>query len=96
MAIALLLTTVTTIFDILLVCRINQLIGIPDYLFLIVTNLFEDFVNTRYQTIANSVINARCTPRAIEATIFSLFTGMSNLSFGVIGNFFGVYVAELL
>jgi len=96
MAIALILTTISTFFDILLVLRINTLFLIPDSIFILFTNLFEDFLNSRYQSIANGVINARVTPHAIEATMFALFTGVSNLGFGVIGNIFGSYLAEIL
>jgi len=96
MAIGLLLTTITTFFDILLVLRINTLFYIPDSVFILFTNLFEDFLNSRYSSIANGVINAKVTPHAIEATIFAIFTGTSNLGFGVIGNIFGTYLADLL
>lgn len=51
MAVGLLLTTITTFFDILFVLRINQWFGINDYVFIIVTNLLEDFVNMRFSNL---------------------------------------------
>ena len=95
MGIALLLTTITTAFDIAFVLRLNQYLYINDYVFLFFTNLFEDFLSTRFIIIANGVINARITPNNIEASILAIFTGLGNLGFGLIGtlmgNFWGSY-----
>lgn len=74
MAVGLGLTTFSTVFDLLFVLRVNEWMGIPDMVFLLLSNNFEDFMQTRYIFIASGVINARITPKNIEATVYSLFT----------------------
>ncbi|CDW79847.1 folate-biopterin transporter family [Stylonychia lemnae] len=96
MAIAILLTSFTTFFDLAFVLRWNTYIYIPDYIFILFTNLFEDFIGMRYSIIANGVINARLTPDAVEASVFAIFTGLSNLGFGLIGSMMGTYWSNLL
>ena len=51
MAVGILLTTFTTGMDILFVLRVNKWLGINDYVFLIGTNLLEDFVNMRFSNL---------------------------------------------
>lgn len=92
--IGLMITTITTVGDILFAFRINLAIGIPDWFFLPFTNLFEDFINMRYTVIAHGVINARISPESVEATVFAVLTGCSNLGFGMLGSFFGTYLAN--
>jgi hypothetical protein len=94
-AIGLLLTTVTTFFDLLLVIRWNTWFNISDYLFVLVTNLFEDFIHTRYIIIANMAMITRVVPHSVEATVFALLSGMLNLGFGVFGSLFGNQIAAL-
>ena len=53
------------------------------------TNLVEDFNSTRYTTIANGVLHMRIAPSSAEASVLALFTGMSNLGFGVVGAYMG-------
>ena len=89
MGIAVLFTTVTTFFDIAFIQRWNTHLYIPDYIFILFTNLFEDFISMRYAIIANGVINARITPDSVEASIFAILTGMSNLGFGLVGTMMG-------
>lgn len=96
MGIGLALTTITTIFDLLFVLRWNTYIYIHDYIFVLFTNLFEDFIHMRYIFIATGVICARITPNSVEATVFSLFAGMGNLGFGVIGGLLGNFWAVML
>lgn len=96
MAVALALTTITTIFDILFVLRWNKYIYIHDYIFVLFTNLFEDFIHMRYICIATGVICAKITPNSVEATVYSLFAGMGNLGFGVLGGLFGNFLANVL
>lgn len=96
MGFAILLTTVTTVFDYAFVRRWNLVIGIPDYIFLLFTNLLEDFVGIRFALFANGVINARITPHSVEASIYAIITGLSNLGFGVVGTLFGTYVSDAL
>ena len=50
----------------------------------------------RYAIIANGVINARITPNAVEASIFAILTGLSNLGFGLIGSLMGTFWCNLL
>jgi len=96
MAIAVLWTTVTTFFDLAFVLRWNTYIYIPDYIFILFTNLFEDFIGMRYSIIANGVINARITPNAVEASVFAILTGLSNLGYGLIGSLMGTFWCNLL
>ena len=51
----------------------NRYLKINDYVF-----TFEDFLTTKYTLIANSIVNSRITPTAIEASVFALLTGMIN------------------
>jgi hypothetical protein len=50
----------------------------------------------RYTFIATGVICARITPNSVEATVYSLFAGMGNLGFGVLGGLFGNFWAIML
>lgn len=96
MSIAILMTTITTFFDIALVLRWNTYLYIPDYIFILFTNLFEDFISMRYAIIANGVINARITPNSVEASIFAILTGLSNLGFGLVGTVMGTVWSSVL
>ena len=96
MSLAVLLTAITTFFDILFVLRVNVILGINDYLFLAFTNMLEDFLGFRYSIVANGVLYTRITPQSIEGTIVSVFAGFSNFGFGVIGPLFGNLWASLL
>jgi hypothetical protein len=96
MAFGTLLTSLTTLGDLLWVLKVYDYIGVNQYVFLIITNLFEDFVGLKYGILANSVINARITPHSVEATIFAVLTGMNNLGFGVLGPLLGNFWAEVL
>ena len=89
MAIAISMTILTTLFDLLLVLRVNVMFGINDFVFLAFTNMLEDFLGFRYAIVPNGVINTRITPHSVEGTVLSVLTGMSNLGFGVLGPLVG-------
>lgn len=96
MALGLALTTISTFFDLIFVLRWNDYFYINSHVFVIVTNIFEDFIHTRYIFIATGVICARITPSSLEGTVYNLFTGVGNLGFGVVGILFGNYCAAKL
>ena len=96
MGIGMLLTTITTIFDLLFYLRVYEYIYVSPFIFILFTNIFEDFITMRYCIIMYSVVNAKVTPHSVEASIFSLLAGCSNLGFGVLGSYHGTFWANLL
>lgn len=62
MGIGLALTIITTLADLAFVMRWNELVYLNDYVFVLFTNLFEDFIHMRYICIATGVIQAKITP----------------------------------
>ena len=85
MASAILLTSITTFFDLLFVMKAYDYLYINKYVFLVFTNMFEDFLGFKYSIICNGVIHTRITPHSVEATVLSVLGGMSNFGFGVFG-----------
>jgi len=61
-AIGILMTSMTTIFDICFVMGIHRLFFINDYLFLIFTNLIEDLLSQRYTFICSGVVHTNIAP----------------------------------
>lgn len=90
------MTTLTSGFDLLFYMGFHDYIGISPYIFILFTNLFEDLISMRYTIIAYSVINANITPSKVEASIFSILAGVTNLGFGVIGSLHGNFWASFL
>lgn len=95
MGVSILLTTITTVFDIMYVLRVHEGI-LNDYVMLIFTNLLEDLVNMRFSNLPQMVINGKVTPKSIEATVFAVFAGMSNLGYGVVAPIIGNLIASAL
>mmetsp|Transcript_7718 Transcript_7718/g.7135 ORF Transcript_7718/g.7135 Transcript_7718/m.7135 type:complete len:233 (+) Transcript_7718:839-1537(+) len=94
--IGLTISFVTTFFDLLLYLRFFEYIGVSKYIFILFTNIFEDFISMRYIIIATTVVCARVTPNYIEASIFALLIGISNLGFGVCASIHGNFWANVL
>lgn len=61
-ALGILMTSVTTFFDICFVMGIHRLFFINDYVFLIFTNLLEDMLSQRYTFICSGVIHTNIAP----------------------------------
>jgi len=95
-AIAFMITTLTTISDIIFVMGLHRHFYINDYVFLLITNLFEDMISNRYTIICSGVVHTRIAPQAVEATVLALLAGASNLGFGVLGPIFGNFWAYML
>ena len=92
----LLMTTFSTIFDVLLYKEVDKLLGINAFVFTLFTNIFEDCMHMKYTIVTYCTINAKVTPRSVEATIFSVLTGLGNFSFGVIGSLYGAFICTSL
>ena len=95
-AIAFMITTLTTVTDIIFVMGLHRRFYINDYVFLLCTNLFEDMLSNRYTIICAGVVHMRIAPQAVEATVLALLAGASNLGFGVVGPIFGNFWAYML
>jgi len=75
------------VFDLLIVLRVNEKIGIPDHVFYFFGDaIFETVVNTLWW-IPSSIIIAKSCPAGLESAIYAFLAGISN---------FGLMLSELI
>ena len=72
--------------------RWNLAIGIPDYCFLIFTDVVFGAIATAFATLPIMALFAKITPARIEGTMFAFLTGTSNLDQGVMQPAMGAWI----
>lgn len=72
--------------------RWNLAIGIPDYGFLIFTDVVFGAIAMSFGTLPVLALFAKITPRRIEGTMFAFLTGTSNLDQGVLQPMMGSWI----
>jgi Na+/melibiose symporter-like transporter len=72
--------------------RLNKLIGIPDIMFIILTDTIFGVLSLAMNTLPTLALFAKVTPKRIEGTIFAFLTGTTNLANSVISPMIGVWI----
>jgi hypothetical protein len=65
---------------------------INDLTFIIFTNLITDILALSFSILPVQVLFAKITPKHIEATVFALLTGTSNMAGGVLSPMVGAWL----
>ena len=69
--------------------RWNVYYGINDIFFIVFTTIVTDTLAMSFSMMPTMVLFAKITPKHIEATVFALLIGCSNLSFAVLSPMVG-------
>ena len=69
--------------------------GISDLFFIIFTTVITDTLAMSFSLMPTMVLFAKITPKYIEATVFALLTGCSNLSFAVLSPMVGAFINDM-
>ena len=76
----------------LLALRINIKLGIPDLIYLILTDTLFGSLGLAMGTLPMMAMFAKITPKKIEGTVFAFLTGTTNLSKSVLAPMIGVWI----
>eukprot|EP00516_Mucochytrium_quahogii_P007591 CAMPEP_0203751108 /NCGR_PEP_ID=MMETSP0098-20131031/5233_1 /ASSEMBLY_ACC=CAM_ASM_000208 /TAXON_ID=96639 /ORGANISM=" , Strain NY0313808BC1" /LENGTH=595 /DNA_ID=CAMNT_0050640683 /DNA_START=334 /DNA_END=2121 /DNA_ORIENTATION=- len=88
------LMALLSMFDFVLIMRWNLKIGIPDKIFILGDEIFIDLIK-RINTMPLFVLTAAACPKGVEATMFAMNMGLSNMG-GTIGGYTGMGLMWLL
>ena len=80
--------------DLVFVNRLNVAVGIPDWLFIISSDLVLGTLSMGLTMLPMMVLFAKITPKAIEASCFAMLTGVTNLSWGFLSPTIGTQINE--
>ena len=75
-------------------CRWNQLLGLNDMVYIIITDTFFGVIAQAMSTLPTLALFAKITPTKIEGTVFAFLTGTTNLASNVISPMVGVWINE--
>jgi vacuolar-type H+-ATPase subunit I/STV1 len=67
---------------------------INDLVFIIFTSIVTDILVLSFSNLPSMVLFAKITPKHIEATVFALLTGTSNLANGVLSPMVGAWIND--
>lgn len=74
--------------------RWNQLIGINDIVFIVLTDTIFGVISQAMNTLPTLALFAKITPTKIEGTVFAFLTGTTNLANSVLSPMVGVFLNE--
>jgi MFS-type transporter involved in bile tolerance (Atg22 family) len=74
--------------------RWNLLIGIPDGVFIVITDTVFGVIQQAMNFLPSLALFAKITPPKVEGTVFALLTGSSNLSSTLISPLIGVWLND--
>eukprot|EP00668_Euglena_longa_P011701 GGOE01014116.1.p1 GENE.GGOE01014116.1~~GGOE01014116.1.p1 ORF type:complete len:564 (-),score=142.75 GGOE01014116.1:255-1946(-) len=84
----------TSMFDLLIVSRVNLKIGISDKAFVLGDEILSDVIG-RLKTMPMLVLSAKLCPVGLEGTLFALLMSISNLA-GGLASYWGAAVCSLV
>ena len=95
MFISQLIVGIVIIFTYLLVSRIsNEILGINDIVFAVFTNAAMDILYVAFVFMPMMVVQTKIVPKNVEATVYSMFGSLKNLSNDTISPFMGGIIAK--
>jgi len=80
------------IINLLLVLRVNIMLGISDLAFVILTGIISDTMSLAFSFLPTLVLFSKITPFHIEATVFAMLTGVFNFVNNVGGPLLGSFI----
>lgn len=96
MLIAHILIALAIIVNLMLVTRFSKnVLGINDVMFSVFTDSALEILFIAFVFMPSLVVQTKIIPKNVEATVYSIFTSMSNLARGFISPLFGGVIAGL-
>lgn len=88
------LVTVLSLLDVVMFLRLNVRVGIPDTAFVLGSSVMTTVIK-QWQWMPGVVILSQLCPQGMEATMFALLAGCTNLG-GQISDYLGAYMLSVL
>merc|ERR1719359_546054 len=83
-----------SVFDIMMLSRMNIRLGLPDHMFVIGASVFQTVIG-QWMWMPGVVILSQLCPKGMEATMYALLAGCHNLG-GTIASNCGALVLHML
>ena len=84
-----------SLFNLMFVTRVNVAMGVNDLFFIVFTSIVTDTLGLAFSNMPSLVLFAKATPKHVEATVFAVFTGLFNLSNGLLSPNMGILINKL-
>jgi len=92
---AILINIIGEFFQLMLVLRVNLILGINDLAFILFSNVVTEVCSMGLYMMPSLILFAKITPMYIEATVFSMLSGLFNLSRGILSSWIGIMYNNL-